>query len=93
MKNKVLIKLLVPALDRDYDIFIPVNEFIWKVTKLIVKSVSDLSRINLDINKNYILINQSTGKIYKNNEIIIDTDIRNATELVLLEGNSQGGIV
>lgn len=84
MKNKVLVRLIVPALNNSYDIFIPVNEFVWKVTKLMVKSVSDLSRIELDISKKYALINQSTGKIYGINEKIIETDIRNATELVLL---------
>ncbi len=84
MNNKVLIRLISPELDNSFDIFIPVNEMIWKITKLIVKSVSDLSGINLDINKNYILINQSSGKVYDNNEIIINTDIRNTTELVLL---------
>ena len=39
---------------------------------------------NEDISKKYALINQSTGKIYGINEKIIETDIRNATELVLL---------
>ena len=38
MENKVLIKLLVPALDRNFDLFIPVNELIWKINKLMVKS-------------------------------------------------------
>lgn len=84
MNNKVLIKLVVPSLNNSYDIFIPVNELVWRVTKLIVKSVSDLSRVTLDINNKYILINQNTGKIYDINEKIIDTDIRNSTELVLL---------
>lgn len=84
MMNKVLVRLIVPSLNNSYDIFIPVNEYIWKVTKLMVKSVSDLSRIDLDITKKYALINQTTGKMYGINEKIIETDIRNATELVLL---------
>lgn len=84
MMNKVLVRLIVPSLNNSYDIFIPVNEYIWKVTKLMVKSVFDLSRIDLDITKKYALINQTTGKMYGINEKIIETDIRNATELVLL---------
>lgn len=84
MNNKVLIKLIVPALDKDFDLFIPVNEVVWKVTKLIVKSISDLSRVKIDVNGKYILLNQTTGKVYGINDIIIETDIRNATELVLL---------
>lgn len=84
MNNKVLVKLIVPELDHTFDIFIPVNELIWKVKKLLVKSVSDLLGVPLDLNQQYVLMNQSTGKVYDNNQVIIDTDIRNATELVLL---------
>ena len=94
MNNKVLVKLIVPELDSVYDIFIPVNEIIWKVKKLIVKSVSDLSGGILDMNGNYILINKVTSKTYSNNSIIINTDIRNATELILLsEKNNKDNII
>ncbi|MDY5996586.1 MAG: hypothetical protein SPJ07_04495 [Bacilli bacterium] len=83
--NKVLVKLYVPMLDESYDVFIPVNEIVWRIKKLLIKSVSDLSDINLDINKNYILINIETGTIYDDNNIIISTDIRNSTSLALID--------
>lgn len=85
MTNKVLIKLYVPMLGEVYDLFIPVNEIMWKINKLIVKSVSDLSDGTLPLNKNYILVNIETGKIYNSNEIIINTDIRNSTKIALIE--------
>lgn len=85
MTNKVLIKLYVPTLDELYNVFIPVNEIMWKVNKLIVKSVSDLSDGFMPIDKNYALINMKTGKVYNNNEIVINTDIRNSTEIALIE--------
>lgn len=85
MKNKVLIKVLFPELSTDYDIFIPVNEQVWKVNKLICKTIFDLANIQYDIkNDNYIFFNKVTGKIYEDNEIIINTDIRNGTELVMI---------
>lgn len=85
MNNKVLIKLYVPMLGNTYDVFIPVNELIWKINKLVVKVVSDLSDGNLPLNKNYIMVNIETGKIYNNNEIVINTDIRNSTILSLID--------
>lgn len=85
MNNKVLIKLYVPMLGNTYDVFIPVNELIWKINKLVVKVVNDLSDGNLPLNKNYIMVNIETGKIYKNNEIVINTDIRNSTMLSLID--------
>ena len=85
MENKVLIKLIMFDMDECFDIFIPVNEIIWKIKKLIIKSISDITNISLDINNEYILINKDKSKIYDNNEVVINTDIRNGTELILFK--------
>ena len=85
MENKVLIKLTVPSIKESFDLFLPVNEIIWKIKKMLIKSISDLSSIALDDNKEYILLNKDNCHIYHNNEIIIDTDIRNGTELIIYE--------
>ena len=84
MKNKVLIKLIVPEISNTFDLFIPTNELIWKIKKLITKSINDLTGDSLDISRDYILINKLTGQIYSNNTTVFNTDIRNATELVLI---------
>ena len=85
MKNKVLIKLIVPELDTAFDVFIPVNEIMWKVKKLIIKSIFDLTGGAIDTKNKYILINKNTGQCYDNNVIIYDTDIRNATEVLFVK--------
>ena len=84
MNNKVLIKLVIPEIDESFDIFIPINEILWKVKKMIVKSAGDLILKSLDTNKNYILINKNTLEIYPNNIQIAKTDIENGTEIILL---------
>lgn len=84
MENKVLVKLYVPELDTNFDLYIPINEIVWKITKMLVKSVSDLTSNNINGNKEFILLNKTTTRIYNSNEIIINTDIRNGTELVLI---------
>ena len=84
MKNKVLVKLIIPELDISYDVFIPVNEIVWKVKKLLLKAISDNSGIDMDQNLECILMNKSNCRIYGNNEIILETDIRNSTELLLI---------
>ena len=85
MNNKVLVKVYVPTIDSSYDIFIPVNELVWKANKLIVKSISDLNQGVLNIKEKYIFINKITCQVYGSNDIIRDTDIRNGTELILLK--------
>ena len=80
MNNKVLIKLIVPEIDETFDLFIPVNELIWKIKKLAAKAINDLTGGSLDLEKDYVLINKNNNTIYDNNAVVINTDIRNATE-------------
>jgi hypothetical protein len=87
MKNKILIKLIVPELDIIYDVFIPVNEIVWKIKRLLVKSVTDLTNTDLNDHLEYELINKDNSKVYDNNELIKETDIRNGSELVLIFRN------
>lgn len=89
MKNKVIIKAVFPSIDKVYDIKIPVNELIWKVSSLVSKAVYDINGIPFDINKdNFAIINKETGMIYENNSVVIDTDIRNGSELFFIKENS-----
>lgn len=83
MKNKILVKLVFPELDETFDVFVPVNEIVWKIKKLLLKSISDITNVPIDLQLDYVLLNKKNGRIYRNNEIIINTDIRNATELVM----------
>ncbi|MDO4962586.1 MAG: hypothetical protein Q4E75_00575 [bacterium] len=84
MKNKVLISLEMPEIDVKFDMFIPVNEVVWKIKELILKGISDVLNFELDLNDEFILINKKNSTIYSNNDIIINTDIRNYTELILI---------
>ena len=84
MNNKVLIKLIVPEIDETFDLFIPVNELIWKIKKLAAKAINDLTGGSLDLEKDYVLINKNNNTIYDNNAVVINTDIRNATELLII---------
>ena len=84
MKNKVLIKLIIPTIDDSFDVFIPVNELIWKVKVLMLKAAFSLEEEKKKNELSYILMNRDSGRIYHNNEIIINTDIRNGSELLAL---------
>ena len=86
MKNKVMVKTLFPAINKEYDIKIPINEIVWKVNKLIVKAVYDMNGITIDLKEdNFVMINKVSGKVYDSNEIIIETDIRNGTEILFIK--------
>lgn len=84
MMNKVLITLLVPALTEDFEVYIPVNERIKKVKKLLLDAVHELSDGTLDKNITYSLIDPETGSVYSDNLIVRDTNIRNSKKIILL---------
>ena len=87
MENKILIRLLLPELEKEFDLFIPVNEVVWKVKLLVLKAISDMGNNFINSGESYVLINKDNSKIYGNNEVIIDTDIRNGTELFLVSAS------
>lgn len=83
MENKVLIKLTVPTLNETFDLFLPVNEVIWKIKKMLIKSIIDLTGTIFVNDEECILLNKDNCRVYHNNEVLIDTDIRNGTELFI----------
>jgi hypothetical protein len=86
MKTKVIIKAIFPSLDRCYDIKIPVNEVLWKVCKLLSKAIYDINGINIDVmNSSFVMMNKTTGAIYNLNTTVLDSDIRNGTEIVFFK--------
>jgi len=85
MTNKILIKLYVPSFNKTFDMFIPINEVVWQIKRLLINSLTDITDISMLDDSKYVLINIDTGNIYKNNDIIINTDIRNYSKVLLIE--------
>lgn len=83
MKNKILIRLVVPKLMEEYEIFIPVNERISKIKELVINSLKDLSDNNFDSSEKYNLIDPETGQAYENNKIVRDLGIQNSKRIIL----------
>ena len=84
MNNKVLVKIYAPEFDQTFDAYIPVNYLVWKINKMIAKCIGDLCDYDIDLRKEFLLINKITNEIYQNNTIIRNTNIRNATELIII---------
>ncbi len=84
MKNKVLVELIVPEIEKSYDIYIPVSKKIGSVIKLLNKAIFELSDgIYNGGNKNQ-MYNRDTGSRYDNNLLVKDTDIRNGSKVILI---------
>ena len=55
INNKVFIKLLIPEIDKSYDISLPVNKRIGNIINLLSMAVSEMSNGELRPSKNNVL--------------------------------------
>lgn len=84
MKNKVLVKVYVPSVDSDYEIYIPVNETIKKILDLLIKTIYELSDSNFNNEIEHYIMDPKTGIVYEIDAIIRDTNIRNGSKIILI---------
>lgn len=84
MKNKVLVNLNIPEINEEYSLYLPINKKIGNIIILLNKAISELTNGEFPISNFNSLYNKSTGKKYEVDVLLIDTDIRNGTKLILL---------
>ncbi len=80
LDNKVLVTIYVLSLGETFELFIPVNEKVGNISKLLNTTLFD----SIDFDKNYRLLNIETGEVYKNNDLVRNTNINNNTRLILI---------
>ncbi len=82
MKNKVLVELYIPAIDKVYNVYLPANRKIGNIITLINKALLDFTNGNYG-NSKYNFFYNSLGDKYPVNVLLKDTDIRNGSRVVL----------
>ncbi|MBQ9019665.1 MAG: hypothetical protein IJ097_05085 [Bacilli bacterium] len=83
-KNKILIELEVPLIEKKYDLFIPINKKVGTVKSLIEKALIELTDNYYEIKEDTNLYSKDTGNIYDVNLTIRDTDLQNGSRIILL---------
>lgn len=84
MKNKVLVKLKVPAIDQEFDVYLPINRKIGNIIDLLNESIVEMTNGEIKLSKKNSLINGITNENYCADKQLIETDIRNGSILILL---------
>ena len=82
--NKILVKLYVPMLEEQYDVWIPVNKEIYDIIQLLVKIVMEFSDGYYRPKKLPALYDKLTAKQYDINYTVKQANIRNGTEMILI---------
>lgn len=84
MKNKVLVQLVVPDVEKTFDIYLPINKRIGNIINLLNQAVAEITKGTYQGTSKTGLYNSSTGEKYQVNDLLRTTTIRNGTRLILL---------
>ena len=84
MKNKILVELDVPIIEKSFDLYIPINKKIGTIKKLIEEELVDLTEKSYNISESTNLYSKDTGEIYEVNKTVRDTDLKNGSRIILL---------
>lgn len=82
--NKVLVKLYVPTIEKEYDVWIPLNRRIYTTIKLIVKAINEFTNGEYSPSKLPVLYDRKTAKLFDINLTIGESTIRNGSEIILI---------
>lgn len=84
IKNKVLVLISVPEIDKSYEIYLPINKKIGNIINLLNDAIFELSNGEYKKSNSNSLYNIDTKEKYIPDVLLINTNIRNGTRLVLI---------
>lgn len=82
--NKLLIKVKYPLISQEYELFIPINKTIGKITELIQKAIIEFNVEEIPLKKNAVLIKAETNEILDFNKLVYESNIKNGEILVIM---------
>ena len=83
-KNKILIRLYIPLIEKSYDVYIPINKKVGTVKALIEGGLSELTDGEYIGNEETNFYSKETGQIYNVNRTVRDTDLKNGSRILLI---------
>lgn len=82
--SKVLVKVYVPMLEKQYDVWIPSHKRIYNVIYLLTKAVNEFNDGCYQPKTMPELYDKLTAKPYDINLSVKETTIRNGSEVILI---------
>jgi hypothetical protein len=83
-KNKILIELEIPIIEKSYDLYIPINKKIGTIKTLIENSLVELTDNAYVIKEDTNFYSKENGKIYDVNLSVRETDLKNGSRIILI---------
>ena len=83
-KNKILIELEIPLIEKTYDLYIPINKKIGTIKRLMEESLIELTDNAYTIKPETNFYSKETGQVYDVNKNVRDTDLKNGSRIILI---------
>lgn len=83
-KNKILIELYIPLIEKNYDLYIPINKKVGTIKKLIEDGLVDLTDNDYIIKEDTNFYSKETGELYDVNKSVRETDLKNGSRIILI---------
>ena len=82
--NKILIKLYVPTMGEQYDLWIPTGRKVYNVIILLAKAISEITQGEYNPSKMPKLYSKLNGAEFDMNLRVSETQMKNGTEVILI---------
>lgn len=83
-KNKILIELEIPLIEKQYDLYIPINKKVGTIKRLIEEALVELTDNAYEIKPETNFYSKETGQIYDVNRTVRETDLKNGSRIILI---------
>ncbi|MBO5121002.1 MAG: hypothetical protein J6C28_04915 [Bacilli bacterium] len=83
-KNKILIELEIPLIEKSYDLYIPINKRIGTIKKLIEQALVEITEGAYEMKLDTNFYSKETGQIYDVNKNVRETDLKNGSRIILI---------
>ncbi len=84
MNNKILIELQIPLIEKQFDLFIPINKKIGTIKNLVEQALVELTDNAYSPKDESNFYSKETGDIYDVNKTVRDTDLKNGSRIILI---------
>ncbi len=83
-KNKILIELEIPLIEKSYDLFIPINKKVGTIKHLIEDALVEITDNAYILRDDTNFYSKETGEIYDVNKSIRETNLQNGSRIILI---------
>ena len=83
MKDKILVKIVVPEVEFTFDVYLPINKKIGTIKKKLLDAFLD--ETDGQFNKETVkMLDQESGIEYANNSYLFETNIKNGSTIIFV---------